>query len=151
MSVEWKTLKCFRQNQPWLHTLKLSLDWLEWKWLRIQLTHSEFFTGKNNFINILNFYLIFYFFVSKNLRALAKMPVEYPYRKHTESLINERVAILKQSNTIEEAEKKIGMGQIEEVIIQAENELVLSRSILEWKAWEPLAEQAPANQWKWPI
>merc|ERR1712211_4411 len=88
---------------------------------------------------------------SKNLRALAKMPVEYPYRKHTESLINERVAILKQSNTIEEAEKKIGMGQIEEVIIQAENELVLSRSILEWQTWEPLAEEAPVNQWKWPL
>ena len=90
-------------------------------------------------------------FCSKNLRALAKMPGDYPYRKHTENLINERVAILKQSNTIEEAEKKIGMGQIEEVIIQAENELTLSRSILEWKSWEPLAEQAPANQWKWPI
>merc|ERR1711973_570425 len=88
---------------------------------------------------------------SKNLRALAKMPLDYPYRKNTESLINERVSILKQSNTIEEAEKKIGMGQIEEVIIQAENELVLSRSILEWKSWEPLAEQAPVNQWKWPL
>ena len=79
------------------------------------------------------------------------MPVDYPYRKHTESLINERVDILKKSNTIEEAEKKIGMGQIEEVIIQAENELTLTRSILEWKSWEPLAEQAPANQWKWPL
>jgi NADH dehydrogenase (ubiquinone) 1 alpha subcomplex subunit 5 len=88
---------------------------------------------------------------SKNLRALAKMPLEYPYRKNTESLINERAAIIKKSSTIEEAEKKIGMGQIEEVIIQAENELVLSRSILEWKAWEPLCEAAPANQWKWPI
>ena len=88
---------------------------------------------------------------SKNLRALAKMPLDYPYRKNTESIINERVAIMKQSNTIEEAEKKIGMGQIEEVIIQAENELVLSRRILEWKCWEPLAEEAPANQWKWPI
>ena len=97
------------------------------------------------------------------------MPVDYPYRKNTESLINDRISILKQSNTIEEAEKKIGMGQIEEVtvtfqlstvtilrtilkvIIQAENELVLSRRILEWKSWEPLAEEAPANQWKWPI
>ena len=88
---------------------------------------------------------------SKNLRALAKMPLDYPYRKNTEAIINERAAIIKQSSTIEEAEKKIGMGQIEEVIIQAENELVLSRSILEWKAWEPLCEAAPANQWKWPI
>ena len=79
------------------------------------------------------------------------MPLDYPYRKHTEALINERTAIIKQSSTIEEAEKKIGMGQIEEVIIQAENELVLSRNILEWKAWEPLCEEAPVNQWKWPI
>merc|ERR1719483_1652670 len=72
---------------------------------------------------------------SKNLRALAKMPLDYPYRKNTESLISERAAIIKKSSTIEEAE----------------NEMVLSRSILEWKAWEPLCEEAPANQWKWPI
>ena len=44
------------------------------------------------------------------------MPVDYPYRKNTESLINDRISILKKSNTIEEAEKKIGMGQIEEVV-----------------------------------
>ena len=37
------------------------------------------------------------------------------------------------------------------LIIQAENELSLSRSMLEWKAWEPLCEAAPENQWKWPI
>ena len=34
------------------------------------------------------------------------MPVDYPYRKNTEAIINERVAIMKQSATIEEAEKK---------------------------------------------
>jgi len=88
---------------------------------------------------------------SKNLRALAKMPADFPYRKHTEALINERVSIVKNAATIEEAEVKINCGQIEEVIIQAENELSLSRSMLEWKAWEPLCEVAPENQWKWPI
>ena len=39
------------------------------------------------------------------MRALAKMPADYPYRKNTESLINDRISTLKQSNTIEEAEK----------------------------------------------
>ena len=103
------------------------------------------------FCQIMQCCIIFIVFFSKNLRALAKMPVDYPYRKHTESLINERVAAMKESSTIEDAEKRIGMGQIEEVIIQAENELMLARNILEWKAWEPLSEQAPANQWKWPL
>ena len=50
-----------------------------------------------------------------------------------------------------ELEKKIGCGQIEEVIVQAENELNLARKMLEWKAWEPLKTQAPPSQWKWPI
>ena len=66
----------------------------------------------------------------------------------------------------QEAEAKIGCGQIEEVIIQvrvgtlarvimaivqAQNELDLSRGMLEWRAWEPLCEAAPEGQWKWPI
>eukprot|EP00088_Acartia_fossae_P011050 TRINITY_DN15535_c0_g1_i1.p1 TRINITY_DN15535_c0_g1~~TRINITY_DN15535_c0_g1_i1.p1 ORF type:complete len:130 (+),score=37.53 TRINITY_DN15535_c0_g1_i1:38-391(+) len=88
---------------------------------------------------------------SKTLRACAKMPTDYAYRKETESLVNKRAEIIKNSANIMEAEKKIGMGQIEEVIIQAENELSLARDILEWRAWEPLAEKAPENQWKWPL
>eukprot|EP00088_Acartia_fossae_P018707 TRINITY_DN20819_c1_g1_i2.p1 TRINITY_DN20819_c1_g1~~TRINITY_DN20819_c1_g1_i2.p1 ORF type:complete len:117 (+),score=43.07 TRINITY_DN20819_c1_g1_i2:34-384(+) len=88
---------------------------------------------------------------SKTLRALAKMPADYTYRKETESLITDRADIIKNSGNIADAEEKIGMGQIEEVITQAENELILARSILEWRAWEPLAEKAPENQWKWPL
>ena len=63
----------------------------------------------------------------------------------------ERAALVKNEANIGELEKKINSGQIEEVIIQAENELKLSRKILEWKSWEPLVAEAPANQWKWPI
>ena len=41
--------------------------------------------------------------------------------------------------------------QFECFVYQAENELVLVRSILEWRSWEPLVEAAPKNQWKWPM
>merc|ERR1712244_98808 len=88
---------------------------------------------------------------SKNLRVLAKMPSDYAYRKHTESLVMERAAFVKNEPIVADLEAKINGGQIEEVIIQAENELNLSRKILEWKSWEPLIAEAPANQWKWPI
>ena len=63
----------------------------------------------------------------------------------------DRAAVVKSTQDVLEMEKKIGCGQIEEVIVQAENELVLARTILECKAWEPLVAEAPANQWKWPV
>jgi NADH dehydrogenase (ubiquinone) 1 alpha subcomplex subunit 5 len=32
--------------------------------------------------------------------------------------------------------------------VQAEDELKLAGKMKEWKAWEPLAVPAPANQWE---
>ena len=88
---------------------------------------------------------------SKCLRTLAKMPSDYPYRKHTEQIVMERADLVKKTHDIAELEAKIDCGQIEEVIIQADNELQLARSILEWRSWEPLVNDAPKDQWKWPL
>jgi len=87
----------------------------------------------------------------KTLRALEKFPPTSAYRKYTEQIISEKQALVKSEPDIFALEKKIGNGQIEEVIMQAENELMLCRKMLEWKAWEPLRTQPPPNQWKWPL
>jgi len=87
----------------------------------------------------------------KTLRALQKLPEEAAYRKYTEQIVKEKNALVQSERDTFELEKKIGCGQIEEVIIQAENELLLCRKMVEWKSWEPLQTQATPNQWKWPI
>lgn len=55
-----------------------------------------------------------------------------------------------QIKDVDALEKHINCGQIEEVILQAENELVLARKMLGWKPWEPLLRKEPAGQWLWP-
>ncbi|CAB3405741.1 unnamed protein product [Caenorhabditis bovis] len=85
------------------------------------------------------------------LRALEQMPADAAYRKYTEQIVKQRLALVQAENDIQALEKKIGMGQIEEVIEQAELELETTRAILESKAWEPLVEGAPKNQWTWPV
>ena len=65
--------------------------------------------------------------------------------------MHERAAMVKSTQDIQELETKIGCGQIEEVLIQAQNELHLARKTLEWKSWEPLVAEPAPNQWKWPL
>lgn len=86
----------------------------------------------------------------KIMRTLQKMPENAAYRKYTEQIINERSQILQNNENVEKIEQLIGCGQIEEIIVQAENELILSRKMLDWKPWEPLIKEAPPNQWSWP-
>lgn len=114
---------------------------------------------------------------NKILRAVSKMPQDAAYRRYTEQIVSERakvvatvsnpsdvdrrtavllqfsfifVALSTQTPNVREIEQKINCGQVEELIVQAENELTLARKMLGWKPWEPLAKQAPASQWAWP-
>ncbi|XP_071541965.1 NADH dehydrogenase [ubiquinone] 1 alpha subcomplex subunit 5 [Panulirus ornatus] len=87
----------------------------------------------------------------KILRCLQKMPPDAAYRRYTEQIITERSAHVKTEPDVGKLEKAINCGQIEELIQQAENELTLARKMLEWKPWEPLIQEPPSGQWKWPI
>nr|ABM55578.1 NADH dehydrogenase (ubiquinone) 1 alpha subcomplex, 5-like protein [Maconellicoccus hirsutus] len=84
------------------------------------------------------------------IKALKKIPSDAAYRKYTEEIIQNRLQVVIDSKNYEEIEKKINCGQVEELISQAEQELVLARKLALWKPWEPLVTQAPPNQWTWP-
>jgi NADH dehydrogenase (ubiquinone) 1 alpha subcomplex subunit 5 len=55
-----------------------------------------------------------------------------------------------QTANVKSIEDKIGCGQIEELILQAKNEMRLAEKMIEWKPWEKLMQEAPSNQWTWP-
>ncbi|XP_050425229.1 NADH dehydrogenase [ubiquinone] 1 alpha subcomplex subunit 5 [Adelges cooleyi] len=86
----------------------------------------------------------------KILRIIRKMPEDASYRNYTEKIVTDRAKIVQESKTVEEIEKKINCGQAEELIVQAENELVLSRKMLAFKPWEPIIARPSLEQWVWP-
>jgi NADH dehydrogenase (ubiquinone) 1 alpha subcomplex subunit 5 len=81
---------------------------------------------------------------------LTRIPTTAVYRQATESLTQHRLNIVESTENIEEIETKIDVGQIEEVIIQAEEELKLVAKMEEWKAWETLETPIPQGQWVYP-
>ncbi|ELT90874.1 hypothetical protein CAPTEDRAFT_165457 [Capitella teleta] len=88
---------------------------------------------------------------TRTLKVLQEMPEDAAYRKHTQALTQTRLNVVTETTDPVKAEGLIKQGQIEEVILQAERELSLAQKMVEWKPWQPLAGEAPANQWKWPI
>uniref|UniRef100_A0A6P8SAX7 NADH dehydrogenase [ubiquinone] 1 alpha subcomplex subunit 5 n=1 Tax=Geotrypetes seraphini TaxID=260995 RepID=A0A6P8SAX7_GEOSA len=88
---------------------------------------------------------------TKILATLQNFPKDAAYRKYTEQIVNEKISTVRLEPDVQKLEEKINCGQLEEVIAQAESELILARKMLEWKAWEPLIDEPPADQWKWPV
>ncbi|XP_053984416.1 NADH dehydrogenase [ubiquinone] 1 alpha subcomplex subunit 5 [Hylaeus volcanicus] len=86
----------------------------------------------------------------KIMTVLVTIPAQSAYRKHTEKLIKERSAIVNENSDVATIEKKIGCGQVEEIIQQAKNELNLAEKMVNWKPWESLIEEPPKHQWTWP-
>ncbi|KAI0982878.1 hypothetical protein GJ496_011561 [Pomphorhynchus laevis] len=84
------------------------------------------------------------------LTVLSQFPVESAYRRSTEHIVKQRLQLTESEPDILKLEQKIGCGEIEEVFIQAKNEFTLAQFLLKEKVWEPLKNDVPKDQWKWP-
>ncbi|GAV28802.1 hypothetical protein PMKS-002278 [Pichia membranifaciens] len=78
-----------------------------------------------------------------------KFPADSIYRQSVENLTKSRLAIVESNEVVEKIENQIGCGLIEEVVIQANEELELAKKMAEWKAWEPLHEKPLDDQWSY--
>ncbi|XP_075002918.1 NADH dehydrogenase [ubiquinone] 1 alpha subcomplex subunit 5 isoform X1 [Calonectris borealis] len=88
---------------------------------------------------------------TKILGVLQNIPKDAAYRKYTEQIVNQRFNLVQKETDVQKLQDKLNSGHIEEVIVQAENELSLARKMIQWKPWEPLVEEPPSDQWRWPI
>ncbi|KAJ7487646.1 ETC complex I subunit conserved region-domain-containing protein [Mycena galericulata] len=84
------------------------------------------------------------------LTQLAHIPETSVYRQATEALIQKKLEIVNAANAdIAAAEKGLGEGIIEESLLIAVDELKLAAQMVDWKAWEPLAEKPAPGQWEY--
>ncbi|XP_037600793.1 NADH dehydrogenase [ubiquinone] 1 alpha subcomplex subunit 5-like [Cebus imitator] len=73
---------------------------------------------------------------TKILDVLEDIPKNAAYRKYTEQIINEKLAMVKAEPDVQKLEDQLQGGQLEEVILQAENELSLARKMVQgWARW----------------
>ncbi|CUM47990.1 unnamed protein product [Debaryomyces tyrocola] len=76
-----------------------------------------------------------------------KFPKESVYKQSVEALTRNRLKIVQEEEITENIENKIGGGLIEEIIIQAHEELGLASDLSLMKCWEELEEKPLDDQW----
>ncbi|KAF8501922.1 Ndufa5, NADH-ubiquinone oxidoreductase subunit [Gautieria morchelliformis] len=85
--------------------------------------------------------------LESTLETLSTIPVHSVYRQATTTITQRKLGILDRADgNLSAVEKEIDQGQIEEVLKAAEDELSLARKMIEWKAWESLAEEPVPGQ-----
>ncbi|KAJ4956625.1 hypothetical protein NE237_013408 [Protea cynaroides] len=72
---------------------------------------------------------------AKTLKEIQKVPEDEGYRKAVESFTRNRLKVCQEEEDWEQIEKRIGCGQVEELIEEAEDELKLMEKMMEWDAW----------------
>ncbi|KAI8809425.1 ETC complex I subunit conserved region-domain-containing protein [Cladochytrium replicatum] len=83
------------------------------------------------------------------LYKIESLPETSVYRKSVQAIVFQRLSVVQKEEDVQKIESTIGAGQIEELILQAEDELKLIDKMAEWKPWEPLEVPAPPGQWEY--
>ncbi|GAB2299202.1 hypothetical protein Dimus_033274 [Dionaea muscipula] len=71
----------------------------------------------------------------KTLKEIEAVPEDEGYRKAVESFTRHRLNVCQEVEDWEEIEKRLGCGQVEELIEEAQDELKLMGLLKEWDAW----------------
>ncbi|GAA5837277.1 hypothetical protein JCM9279_005639 [Rhodotorula babjevae] len=88
------------------------------------------------------------------LNVLDKIPASAVYRQSAEAITRERLAAVERLGgdgdeaSIEQVEQAIGAGIVEELLMQATDELKLAGKMIEFKSWEELEEAPAPGQWE---
>ncbi|GBG80609.1 hypothetical protein CBR_g31069 [Chara braunii] len=70
------------------------------------------------------------------LRQVQVIPEQAKYRQDVEKVARYRLRVCEEEEDWEKIEKRIGCGQVEELIWQAKDEMTLIPKMAEWKPWE---------------
>ncbi|KAL9233700.1 hypothetical protein vseg_008660 [Gypsophila vaccaria] len=73
---------------------------------------------------------------SKTLNEIKSVPEDEGYRKAVESFTRHRLAVCQEESDWESIEKRLGCGQLEELIEEAQDELKLIGHLNEWQPWD---------------
>ncbi|KAK7380394.1 hypothetical protein VNO78_32904 [Psophocarpus tetragonolobus] len=72
---------------------------------------------------------------NKTLKEIQKVPEDEGYRKAVESFTKHRLTVCNEEHDWEAIEKRLGCGQVEELIEEAQDELKLIDKMIEWDPW----------------
>uniref|UniRef100_UPI001CB88FEA probable NADH dehydrogenase [ubiquinone] 1 alpha subcomplex subunit 5, mitochondrial n=1 Tax=Erigeron canadensis TaxID=72917 RepID=UPI001CB88FEA len=72
---------------------------------------------------------------NKTLTEIKRVPEDEGYRKAVESFTRHRLTVCEEEQDWEAIEKRLGCGQVEELIEEAQDELKLIDKMIEWDPW----------------
>ncbi|KAL9381547.1 hypothetical protein Peur_027204 [Populus x canadensis] len=72
---------------------------------------------------------------TKTLKEIKEVPEDEGYRKAVETFTKHRLTVCEEEEEWEKIEERIGCGQVEELIEEAQDELKLIGKMIEWDPW----------------